>query len=67
VILYVYRPEVYDENMRPGEVDIGILKGRSGQIGVVPCAWEGSYYRFGEQVPERMKDERPKTIRRVRE
>ena len=67
VILYVYRPEVYDENMRPGEVDIGILKGRSGQIGVVPCLWEGAHYRFGEQVAERVKDERPKTIRRVRE
>jgi replicative DNA helicase len=66
VILYVYRPEVYDENHRVGEVDIGILKGRSGQIGVVACAWEGRHYRFGGEVAPRMEEERPKTIRRVR-
>jgi len=64
VILYVYRPEVYDENERPGEVDIGILKGRSGQIGTVPCEWQGAHYRFGK---EKAPVQRPATQRRSHE
>jgi len=46
VIMFVDRPEVWDEQDRPGEADLIITKNRGGKIGTVRVAWQGHYQRF---------------------
>lgn len=46
VVIMVHRPSYYDENDRPGEADLLIVKNRHGQTGSVPVASQLHYMRF---------------------
>ncbi|WP_437187787.1 replicative DNA helicase [Planctomicrobium sp. SH668] len=49
VVMFLYRPEVYDPLERPKEVDVIISKNRSGPLGTVTMYWEKENMRFSEQ------------------
>lgn len=47
MVFFVYRPEVYNPDERPGEADIILAKHRNGPLGRFPLVFEGGYSRFG--------------------
>lgn len=48
-IMFIHRPEVFDDDPRlKGIAEIGIVKNRHGEIGIVKCAWIGHLTTFGD-------------------
>ncbi len=45
-VIVVQRPELFDENERPGEADLHLIKHRHGPLGMAPAAFDGPRYRF---------------------
>ena len=46
IILFPYRPSVYDEEINPREAKLIIAKNRNGACGSIPLTWIGEQYRF---------------------
>lgn len=46
IILFPYRPSVYDEEISPREAKLIIAKNRNGSCGSLPLTWIGEQYRF---------------------
>ena len=46
IILFPYRPSVYDEEISPREAKLIIAKNRNGSCGSLPLVWIGEQYRF---------------------
>lgn len=46
IILFPYRPSVYDEEISPREAKLIIAKNRNGSCGLLPLVWIGEQYRF---------------------
>jgi replicative DNA helicase len=47
VVMFLHRPDAYDPEDRPGEVDIIVAKNRSGPTGSVTLTWIKESMRFG--------------------
>jgi replicative DNA helicase len=47
-IVGLMRPEYYDEEQRPGEIDVDVLKARHGKPGRFAAMWHGPYQRVRE-------------------
>lgn len=52
IILLLHRPEVFDEDNRPGEADLIVAKHRNGETKVVVLAFQGRYARFANMLKE---------------
>lgn len=48
VVMFVYRPDYYDLDDRPGEVDVIIAKHRNGPVGKVTLAFQKRFARFAD-------------------
>lgn len=46
IVMMLNRPQVYDENDRPGEADLIVAKHRAGPTGIYTLLFEGQYSRF---------------------
>lgn len=51
MVFFVYRPDVYDPNDRPGEADIILSKHRNGPLGTFTLTFRGDLSRF-DQMPQ---------------
>jgi replicative DNA helicase len=50
VVILVHRPDYYDPNDRPGQVDLVVAKNRSGATARVALTWQGALYKFSDGV-----------------
>lgn len=46
MVFFVYRPDVYNKDDRPGEADIILAKHRNGPLGTFPLSFRGDLSRF---------------------
>lgn len=52
LVAFIYRPEVYDPEDRPGEAELHIAKQRNGPLGVVPLYYDAPTTTFRGLVPD---------------
>lgn len=54
IVLFLYRPEVYEgpESGRSGEIDVIVAKQRQGPTGTVTLAWQGHYGKLANFATE---------------
>lgn len=52
-VILLYRPEVYDADMKPGLAEVIVAKNREGETGERPVAWQGRFQRFMDYTPDR--------------
>lgn len=45
-VIFIHRPEVFEEGERPGEAEFWIKKNRHGESGCITLGWHGRYQRF---------------------
>jgi replicative DNA helicase len=51
VVIFIHRPDAYDPEDRPGEVDLLIRKNRNGDVGTVQLTWKRSLMKFSNWNP----------------
>lgn len=50
-VLFLHRPDAYESEDRPGEVDVIVSKNRSGPVGTAELVWRKSALRFEDKAP----------------
>ncbi len=51
IVMFLHRPEMYEEDDRPGEAELIVAKHRSGPTGIVPLAFSKESMRFHDFSP----------------
>ena len=65
IILFPYRPSVYDEEISPREAKLIIAKNRNGACGSLPLVWIGEQYRFDNPADDFQNDYAESRFREV--
>lgn len=55
IVLFLHRPQVYDEKADPKEAILDIAKHRNGQSGALEMQWDGAHFRYSDKEAKNEK------------